>query len=306
MIKDSRPETGVMTTRTVYICNTDEETSAQAGRAADVGVWLRNGRAYAGGPQMFLDSFKRAIPGSIVLAYRNGIGVVAVGVIDDPVRWVINPDAFEYYVGWDPAHPDMPEYGLDVTWQRDLRSDPIALSELAQRCGYGAGWAPRGALARLLPDDPERRSQLIEWLQGDDAGFALAEELPADRPRYPEGSSTTIEVNAYERSALGRRACIDHWGTACSVCDVDLTQVYGAIADGFIHVHHLKSIAAIGKAYALDPVNDLRPVCPNCHAMLHLGRSTEPRSIDELRALIRARRGGRADKSMAQPTQAAD
>ena len=39
--------------------------------------------------------------------------------------------------------------------------------------------------------------------------------------------------------------------------------------EGFIHVHHLKPLAQIGEQYELDPINDLRPVCPNCHAMLH-------------------------------------
>tara|TARA_B110000037_G_scaffold155751_1_gene175626 strand:- start:1922 stop:2146 length:225 start_codon:yes stop_codon:yes gene_type:complete len=41
----------------------------------------------------------------------------------------------------------------------------------------------------------------------------------------------------------------------------------------FIHVHHLKEIATIAQKYQVDPVNDLRPVCPNCHAMLHQHKS---------------------------------
>ena len=43
---------------------------------------------------------------------------------------------------------------------------------------------------------------------------------------------------------------------------------YGPIGKGFIHVHHKKPIAA-REVYRLDPVNDLVPVCPNCHSMLH-------------------------------------
>jgi hypothetical protein len=31
----------------------------------------------------------------------------------------------------------------------------------------------------------------------------------------------------------------------------------------------------------VDPVADLRPVCPNCHAVIHLGGAC--RSIDEVR-----------------------
>jgi hypothetical protein len=34
----------------------------------------------------------------------------------------------------------------------------------------------------------------------------------------------------------------------------------------------------------VDPVNDLKPVCPNCHAMIH--RRTPPYSLEELRGLL--------------------
>jgi 5-methylcytosine-specific restriction protein A len=59
------------------------------------------------------------------------------------------------------------------------------------------------------------------------------------------------------------------------------------LGEGFIHVHHLNPIATIAEEYELDPENDLRPVCPNCHAMLH--RKKETLSIEELRTLLRLR-----------------
>jgi hypothetical protein len=31
----------------------------------------------------------------------------------------------------------------------------------------------------------------------------------------------------------------------------------------FLHVHHLRELAALGKEYEVDPITDLRPVCPN-------------------------------------------
>lgn len=40
----------------------------------------------------------------------------------------------------------------------------------------------------------------------------------------------------------------------------------------FIHVHHLKEITSIGEECEMDSGNDLIPVCPNCHAMLHRRR----------------------------------
>tara|TARA_R110002050_G_scaffold54303_4_gene122942 strand:- start:29513 stop:29710 length:198 start_codon:yes stop_codon:yes gene_type:complete len=61
--------------------------------------------------------------------------------------------------------------------------------------------------------------------------------------------------------------------------------MYGEIGKGFIHVHHLTPISEIGKKYQIDPINDLRPVCPNCHSMLH--RRNPPISVNELKEIIK-------------------
>lgn len=96
--------------------------------------------------------------------------------------------------------------------------------------------------------------------------FALPEEVPAT---LSEGAKKTVLVNSYERNPAARSACIKEYGVACSVCGFDFEEFYGERGQGFIHVHHLVAIADIGQEYEVDPINDLRPVCPNCHAMLH-------------------------------------
>ena len=60
------------------------------------------------------------------------------------------------------------------------------------------------------------------------------------------------------------------------------------MADGYIHVHHLRPLSEVGEAHAVDPIKDLRPVCPNCHAVLH--RRVPVFSIEELRTLLEQRR----------------
>jgi 5-methylcytosine-specific restriction protein A len=99
-----------------------------------------------------------------------------------------------------------------------------------------------------------------------------------------EGAKKLVTINVYERDSDARRKCINYWGAACVVCNFDFKKMYGALGDGFIHVHHLKPLSEIGGQYELDPISDLRPVCPNCHAMIH--RSRPPISIDGLKALI--------------------
>jgi 5-methylcytosine-specific restriction protein A len=68
------------------------------------------------------------------------------------------------------------------------------------------------------------------------------------------------------------------------VCGLIFKDYYGDIGTGFIHVHHLKPVSVMKQEYEMDPISDLRPVCPNCHAMLH--KNDPPFSIEELKDLI--------------------
>jgi hypothetical protein len=114
-------------------------------------------------------------------------------------------------------------------------------------------------------------------------GGFIPEEL-ANPDAFPEGGRKTVTINAYERSARARNACIRHFGAKCSTCGLEFEQMYGVLGKGFIHVHHIVEIAKIGKAYKVDPKKDLRPVCPNCHAMLH--RAEPALTIERLQALL--------------------
>ena len=113
----------------------------------------------------------------------------------------------------------------------------------------------------------------------------LAEEIPAEIiEQLYEGAKKTIVINAYERNPKARKLCIEHWKATCAVCEFDFEKKYGEIGKGFIHVHHLTPVSKIGEQYEVDPINDLRPVCPNCHSMLH--RQGEMLSIEELKLIV--------------------
>lgn len=107
---------------------------------------------------------------------------------------------------------------------------------------------------------------------------------PEEAGTVVEGAMLTVVANRYERDLSARSLCIAHWGCRCVVCNLDFASVYGEIGSGYIHVHHLVPLSKIGEAYEVDPVNDLRPVCPNCHAMLH--RREPPYTPEELRKEI--------------------
>ncbi|WP_438319048.1 HNH endonuclease [Sporosarcina sp. FA9] len=73
----------------------------------------------------------------------------------------------------------------------------------------------------------------------------------------------------YERNPVARRKCIEHYGCSCIICKFNFESTYGNLGKDFIHVRHLQELHTIGEEYEVDPIADLRPVCPNCHYMLH-------------------------------------
>jgi 5-methylcytosine-specific restriction protein A len=102
---------------------------------------------------------------------------------------------------------------------------------------------------------------------------------------FTEGTANQIIQTRYERNPHARKTCLSHYGFSCIVCGFNFEYCYGKIGKEFIHVHHLTQISSISKAYSFDPIELLRPVCPNCHAMIH--KQNPPYTIEELKEMIK-------------------
>ena len=126
------------------------------------------------------------------------------------------------------------------------------------------------------------------WIIGNtkklpDAAFRFPDELEADS--LDEGEKVHVTVSRYERSAKARKLCIERYGPVCTVCDLRFEDRYGDMGKGCIHVHHLVPLNSRKKNYKVNPKTDLRPVCPNCHWMLHV--QGETMKIEKLRAIVK-------------------
>lgn len=145
------------------------------------------------------------------------------------------------------------------------------------------------AVRGLTPDTIEIFEGLWRTASGRDlrrSGIDGEEHVP--NRSYLEGAAVRVLVNRYERDRRARDECVAHHGAACAVCGFEFGCEYEGVGEGFIHVHHIVPLGSLGRQYHIDPINDLIPVCPNCHAMLHWGAS--PPSIEELRQMVRRRR----------------
>jgi hypothetical protein len=110
---------------------------------------------------------------------------------------------------------------------------------------------------------------------------------------FTEGATKSVRVNAFETSAVAKRRCVEHYGCKCFVCGLRFDEIYGPAGEGLIHVHHLVPLASIRSEYQVNPVNDLRPVCPNCHALIH--RRTPPYTPEEVGVML-AKSGGKTKR----------
>jgi 5-methylcytosine-specific restriction protein A len=97
--------------------------------------------------------------------------------------------------------------------------------------------------------------------------------------KLKEGAKYKITIDAYERNPKAKQECIEYYKKLnngriiCQICGFDFESFYGKEVEGLINVHHLKPLHEIGEEYEIDAINDLIPVCPNCHLVIH---SREP------------------------------
>jgi 5-methylcytosine-specific restriction enzyme A len=110
------------------------------------------------------------------------------------------------------------------------------------------------------------------------------ESLTKSDATFWEGAKYQIIATGYERSPKARFQCLDAHGYSCAACNFDFENSYGEIGRRYIHVHHLVRMADRPKPYEIDGKEEMRPLCPNCHAMVHT--RVPPFDIDELKAKL--------------------
>ncbi len=170
----------------------------------------------------------------------------------------------EFYVNQVPCDPKVEE-----SWNSEWKQIRIRMTKI------------------VAQDDDSGKESYEEWsvmTMGLMLSLLDVESLMPDEKRYEEGAKSLVLSNKYERNPINREICLAANGVVCKICGFDFEKVYGKIGKGFIHVHHIETVASHGGAYYLNPITDMIPVCPNCHAMLH--RKDPPYLPEEIKQLI--------------------
>jgi 5-methylcytosine-specific restriction protein A len=191
---------------------------------------------------------------------------------------------------WDPAraaHGDMTNtINLDLEC---LEKEPLVPLDVLNSADVLSGyhWSTQMS-GVLIPDEVAAVLEDV-WAStsgSDDTGFADEHATPV---HFVEGAAVRVYVNQYERNPAARSRCVAHYGRKCAVCGMTFGDTYGSDAARLIEVHHLDPLGGAGGEHPVDPIKDMRPLCPNCHAVVHL--KSPPISIDQARAMLRAAQG---------------
>ena len=112
--------------------------------------------------------------------------------------------------------------------------------------------------------------------------------FPESEPLEQSTQCITNKQRTRRISRSDRMACISHYGEICWVCGFDFVETYGELGEGYIRVcyNDLSNTQAV-----TDPISQLRPICPNCLAMLHR-RECVVHSVDEFKGILLQKKKG--------------
>lgn len=101
---------------------------------------------------------------------------------------------------------------------------------------------------------------------------------------YEEGRKINVHMDKYERNPINRRICLSAKGYTCVICGFNFEEKYGNVGKSTIEVHHTVPVSEMGEGYVVKPIEELEPVCSNCHTIIH--KKNPPYSVEEVKNFL--------------------
>ncbi len=174
------------------------------------------------------------------------------------------------------------------TWpdRKDAHWDGIPESQPGRPCtGIALHWKMVEEVDILFRD----RFPQLGW-------YKPSKDVPVEWPDDLEegGNRLRRHVLIEQRSKRARLAALEYWRTRdgvirCRVCEFDFELQYGPLGRGFIEMHHERPLSRASRSRKVGP-GDLKPLCANCHRMIHRLMDRQPNrriTVAALRAMLR-------------------
>jgi 5-methylcytosine-specific restriction protein A len=175
---------------------------------------------------------------------------------------------------------------VDIVFDTLAESPLISMDDLSAPPFLGMHWPIRMSGVEIPAHVAEKLE--ILWSARTRVDTSSGREELQVIPKLAEGHAERVYVNRYERNPRARALCLARYGLRCAACNVLMREAYGEAAEDLIHVHHLRPLSEMQGEYTIDPERDLRPVCPNCHAVIH--SRNPPYTIEDIATMISDRK----------------
>jgi 5-methylcytosine-specific restriction protein A len=217
-------------------------------------------------------NFRRVSIGDYVILWCKGKGAVAMGkIIKGPFK--VKPSAEANYI-----HCELSvllNHNTNYISIKDIKiADPSFTWKNYQQSGRQIEEKHFNLISKMLQKQSNRSFEEFSVIKSNE-----------DELTFSEGAIIEKLANVYERNVEARKKCIEYYKAICSCCNLDFGKKYGIRGEGYIHVHHLLPLHKIKESYKVNPIKHLRPVCPNCHAIIHRGKETL--KIEQVKKLLK-------------------
>lgn len=149
---------------------------------------------------------------------------------------------------------------------------------------YNNEWNSFYFSTEILPYDPKDDSKVIK--QTICLISMMLSLVDYSIEGFEEGKEKDTISKRYERNPINRKICLDAKGYKCVCCGFDFEKVYGEVGKETIEVHHTTPVHLMGDNYVVNPVEELEPVCSNCHTIIH--KKDEPYTIEEVKEMLKS------------------
>ena len=166
----------------------------------------------------------------------------------------------------------LPETNIDLGSTARLPGDYVAGHALGAT--YELNTLPTEVVLRGDLQTIVRAYRALNYRGGTEGDVETQSDISEE---FNISQATIIETRKYvyhrkiERNRTAAKNAKKFHGATCQACDLNFSERYGTIGEGFIEAHHLKPIGTLeeGVPIKYDVASEFAVLCANCHRMIH-------------------------------------
>ena len=125
---------------------------------------------------------------------------------------------------------------------------------------------------------------LEKSLESESTSHAVLSQERVEQVDEQAISASDVSETDYKEKL--KKECLEYYGAICDLCGFDFGYTYGEAYESCIDVHNHKQVEGEEILETTHPIEDLIPVCHNCHHVIH--RTIPPISVEDMRKMVKA------------------